>query len=668
MSRPKKRAVQLLADSLILFTVFMVSMWLRLDRTWFLDEPRFWGAMLIVIPLSLAVFVKLGFYRAVVRYIAGRALGVIFLGALASGIFLSLVSWAMALPVPRSVPLIYTVLTFLCIGGVRFVFREMVAVGQDRRNERVAIYGAGASGRQLLQSLRQSTQYSPIAFLDDALDAQGTHVGGLHVYAPSMIDTLISKKRVSTVLLAVPSTSPARRSEILRTLEKLPVKLRTVPGLEDVMAGRGGESDLTEVKIEDILGRDPVPPIPELLGANTLSKVVMVTGAGGSIGSELCRQILAQRPVRLVLFEQSELALYSIDQELTAAARILGIDAPLITPILGSVQSQSQLERIIRRFKVQTIYHAAAYKHVPMVEQNVVAGLQNNVFGTLASVRAALACGVEAFILVSTDKAVRPTNFMGASKRLAELICQAQAQLPAAHTKISMVRFGNVLGSSGSVIPLFKKQLRLGGPLTVTHADITRYFMTIPEAAQLVLQAGAIAKGGEVFVLDMGEPVKIVELAAQMARLHGLRPVLCADDTAPTVKPGEIAVVINGLRPGEKLYEELLIGNDPQPTCHPRILSAKERCLPEAILQDLLERLDKACKANDVDAARRILEEAQTDFNWKGPSVDLLGRDDASLPVVDAPLGRDDASLPVVDARFSSQTTLADVEMHRRVQ
>ncbi|MEI2685499.1 MAG: polysaccharide biosynthesis protein [Cypionkella sp.] len=328
MSRPKKRAVQLLADSLILFTVFMVSMWLRLDRTWFLDEPRFWGAMLIVIPLSLAVFVKLGFYRAVVRYIAGRALGVIFLGALASGIFLSLVSWAMALPVPRSVPLIYTVLTFLCIGGVRFVFREMVAVGQDRRNERVAIYGAGASGRQLLQSLRQSTQYSPIAFLDDALDAQGTHVGGLHVYAPSMIDTLISKKRVSTVLLAVPSTSPARRSEILRTLEKLPVKLRTVPGLEDVMAGRGGESDLTEVKIEDLLGRDPVPPIPELLGANTLSKVVMVTGAGGSIGSELCRQILAQRPVRLVLFEQSELALYSIDQELTATAQALGIDAP----------------------------------------------------------------------------------------------------------------------------------------------------------------------------------------------------------------------------------------------------------------------------------------------------------------------------------------------------
>ena len=631
MSRAKKRAVQLLVDSVILMAVFMVSMWLRLDRTWFFGDPRLWGAMAIVIPLSLMVFVKLGFYRAVVRYIAGRALGTILFGSVVSGIFLAVVSGALTLPVPRSVPVIYALMTFLCIGGVRFGFREMIAISQDRRKERVAIYGAGASGRQLLQSLRQSTQYLPIAFLDDAPEAQGTHVGGLRVYPPKMIDTLISRNRVGTVLLAMPRITRARRSEILQVLEKLPVQLRTVTGLEDVLAGRAGETDITEVKIEDLLGRDPVPPIPELLGANTASKVVMVTGAGGSIGSELCRQILAQHPTRLVLFEQSELALYNIDQELKAAAQIQGVTSPIITPVLGSVQSQSHLERVIRKFEVQTIYHAAAYKHVPLVEHNVMSGLKNNVFGTLASVRAALACGVEAFILVSTDKAVRPTNFMGASKRLAELICQAQAQLPSSRTRVSMVRFGNVLGSSGSVIPLFNKQLRYGGPLTVTHPDITRYFMTIPEAAQLVLQAGAIAKGGEVFVLDMGDPVRIVDLAAQMARLHGLRPVMIPDGVSQVVATGEIAIIVNGLRPGEKLYEELLIGSDPQPTCHPRILSAKERFLPEAVLQNILDRLETAFATNDVDAAKGIMEEAQTDFNWKGPSADLLGPDDPPI-------------------------------------
>lgn len=631
MSRTKKRLLLLAADSVALICVFVAAMFLRLDSSAFQSHPKVWLALLPVVPLSLFVFVKLGLYRAVIRYIEGHALVAILLGAVASGGALAVVAAVLELPVPRSVPVIYTLLTFLVLGGMRFAFRELVLVGKQRKTTRVAIYGAGESGRQLVQMLRESVLFRPVVFLDDSLAAQGTHVAGLRVLAPEQIDRLIRQADVSAVLLAMPSASKARRSEILKRLERFPLQLLTVPGMDDIMAGRAKLDDVNDVKIEDLLGRDAVAPRPDLLGANITGKTVMVTGAGGSIGSELCRQILSQHPARLVLFELSEFALYSIEQELLGL-RAEG-NACEIIAILGSVQSAERVATTLRLFGVQTVYHAAAFKHVPLVEHNVAEGVRNNVFGTAVVLDAAVAARVESFIMVSTDKAVRPTNIMGASKRLAEMVCQAKAQGPTVPTKISMVRFGNVLGSSGSVIPLFQKQIAAGGPLTVTHPQITRFFMTIPEAAQLVIQAGAMGRGGDVFVLDMGDPVQISDLAAQMARLHGLKPVIVAKDREAKLGKGEIAIQFTGLRPGEKLYEELLIGDCPAPTQHPRIMSATEICLTGSALAPLLERLDMACAQNDIASVRQVMAEAQTGYNPNSLIADNLWKERPARPV-----------------------------------
>ena len=614
MSRARKRVLQVVVDVTLLLAVFALAMWLRLDQVQFLSDARVWMAMVPVLPLTIFLFVRLGFYRAVIRYIAARALATIFLGAVLSGLILTLAAHFGALPIPRSVPIIYTMLTFLCIGGSRFGFREIVAASQNRRKKRVVIYGAGASGRQLLQMLRQGTEYQPIAFMDDSKVAQGTLVGGLRVYGRDQIDMLVQSNGIEAVLLALPSATKARRSEILKSLEGYPVHLRTIPGMDDILTGKARIDDLSEIGIEDLLGRDPIAPRVDLLSANIDGKVVMVTGAGGSIGSELCRQILRQSPRQLVLFELSELALYSIEQELLTFSAAHGLDVK-ISPVLGSVQMPRRVERTMRIFKVQTVYHAAAFKHVPLVEHNVVEGIRNNVFGTMTVAEAAISTGVEAFILISTDKAVRPTNVMGASKRMAEMVCQSLSQMPrSAGTKLSMVRFGNVLGSSGSVIPLFQRQIAAGGPITVTHPEITRFFMTIPEAAQLVIQAGAMARGGDVFVLDMGDPVRIAELAAQMARLHGLKPVMFSATQTVKTGPGEIGITFTQLRPGEKLYEELLIGNQPQSTAHPRIMTATEICRTPDEMAVTLDQLAIACDRNDIDRIRALLVEAQTGY------------------------------------------------------
>ncbi len=614
MSRTGKRVLQVAVDGILLLAAFVVSMWLRLDSFGFLDDPAVWLAMVPVLPVSLLLFVGLGFYRAVIRYIAARALATILMGAVLSGMMLSLTAYLAGLPIPRSVPLIYTVLTFLCIGGVRFGFRELVFNSLNRRKKRVVIYGAGAAGRQLLQILNQGTEYLPIAFIDDSPLSQGTLIGGLRVYGPDQVDQLIRSNSIEAVLLALPSATKRRRSEILKSLEVYPLHLRTIPGLDDILTGKARIEDLNEIGIEDLLGRDPIEPRADLLSANIRDKVVMVTGAGGSIGSELCRQILRQLPRHLVLFELSELALYSIEQELVAYRDVHGLKVQ-ISAVLGSVQSRSKVEHTLQLFKVQTVYHAAAYKHVPLVEHNVVEGVRNNVHGTLTVAEAAILSGVEAFILISTDKAVRPTSIMGASKRLAEMICQSLSKSPrSAGTKLSMVRFGNVLGSSGSVIPLFQRQIAAGGPITVTHPDITRFFMTIPEAAQLVIQAGAMAQGGDVFVLDMGEPVRIADLAAQMARLHGLKPVPFSNAQRVKTKPDEIGIVFTQLRPGEKLYEELLISNNPQCTAHPQIMTATDLCRsPEEILATL-DQLAVACDAYDIEGIRALLVDAQTGY------------------------------------------------------
>lgn len=621
MSRARKRVLQVVVDVVLLAAVFVASMWLRLDQTGFIQDPNVWKAMVPVLPLTIFLFIRLGFYRAVIRYIAVRALAIILLGAVLSGLMLALSAHFGAYPIPRSVPMIYAVLTFLFIGGSRFGFRELVAASQNRRKKRVVIYGAGASGRQLLQMLRQGTEYQPIAFMDDSDQAQGTLVGGLRVYGPDQIDVLVQSNGIEAVLLALPSATKARRSEILKSLEGYPLHLRTIPGMDDILTGKARIDDLNEIGIEDLLGRDPIAPRNDLLSANIRDKVVMVTGAGGSIGSELCRQILRQSPRHLVLFELSELALYSIEQELVAYTAAHGLDIK-ISPVLGSVQAARRVERTMRIFKVQTVYHAAAFKHVPLVEHNVVEGIRNNVFGTMTVAEAAVSAQVEAFILISTDKAVRPTNVMGASKRMAEMVCQSLAQSSQnTGTVVSMVRFGNVLGSSGSVIPLFRRQIAAGGPITVTHPEITRFFMTIPEAAQLVIQAGAMAQGGDVFVLDMGDPVRIAELAAQMARLHGLKPVLFSAPQSVKTGPGEIGITFTQLRPGEKLYEELLIGNNPQSTAHPRIMTATEICRTPAELAVTLDQLAVACDRNDIEQIRALLVESQTGYQ---PHYDIV--------------------------------------------
>ena len=637
LSRSRKRAVQVSVDVCLLVASFVMAMWLRLDSFAFASDIRTWAALAIVAPMTIFFFVRLGFYRAVIRYIASRALATILLGAALSGMALGLVALLAGLPIPRSVPIFFTVLVFLTTGGVRFGFREWVANSLNRRKQPVVIYGAGTAGRQLLQVLRQGSDYLPVAFFDDDPQEQGMLVNGLRVYPVEDIQTLIESNGVRAVLLAIPSATKLRRSEILKSLEKYPVHLRTIPGLDDMTSGKARIDELNEIGIEDLLGRDPINPEPGLLAANITGKVVMVTGAGGSIGAELCRQILRLAPRRIVLFELSELALYAIEQELQAAKQA-GKLTVQIMPVLGSVQNPTRVESTMRLFEVQTVYHAAAFKHVPLVEQNVIEGILNNVFGTKTVLEAAVATGVRSFTMISTDKAVRPTNIMGASKRLAEMVCQSMAQSKSnCTTVISMVRFGNVLGSSGSVIPLFSRQIEAGGPITVTHPDITRFFMTIPEAAQLVIQAGSMAQGGDVFVLDMGEPVRIADLAARMARLHGLKPVLFADKQIVAVETGEIGIVFTKLRPGEKLFEELLIGDNPLATAHPRIMTANEIFKSQDDLAVILNALLHACAVNDMDLIRKTLIDAPTGYQPNSEIVDHVWQstDQQLLPSAD---------------------------------
>ncbi|WP_245964180.1 polysaccharide biosynthesis protein [Roseovarius spongiae] len=613
-----------MADSAILVFSFLLAMFLRLEGDDYLTHGGVWLAIGLTVPVSLLIFVRLGFYRAVIRYISMRAVRAIMIGVFASAVILFAVSQLLSLPVPRSVPAIYGLTALCLIGGTRMVMRRLFRNSAGAKRIPVIIYGAGDSGRQLLSSLEQGPEYRVVAFVDDAVELQGTDIGGTRVHAPGTVADLIERHGIETILLAVPSASRAERRVIVERLEMLPVRVQTIPGIADIVSGKAKVNELRDVAIEDLLGRDPVPALQALMASNIRGKVVMVTGAGGSIGSELCRQILRQSPAQLVLWELSELALYTLDMELRETAEAEGIDVPIV-PLIGSVQNPGRMSAALERFGVQTIYHAAAYKHVPLVEQNVVEGLRNNVFGTKVVADAAIDARVEAFILVSTDKAVRPTNIMGASKRLAELVCQAAAERQSA-TTFSMVRFGNVLGSSGSVIPRFRKQIERGGPVTVTDPEITRYFMTIPEAAQLVIQAGGMASGGDVFVLDMGEPIRIADLADRIVRLCGLRPyrVIEGADAQTDPPDGDIAITFTGLRPGEKLYEELLIGAESAATLHPRIMTAHEATLAPAALDALLDRLLAACQTYDIAALRRLIAEAPTGYEPDARIVDLL--------------------------------------------
>ena len=597
------RAAKLAFLVVLDFCVFPVLLWLCYAIRQFdlgaevvpnLAYGSIWASVIAVV--SLFIF---GVYRFIVRTYSELFMVKLGLGTALTVAGLYALAYFTDAFIPTSIPLMFGFLMFAWVwfsrGFIRFIVRSYLQA--DVQKKRVAIYGAGNAGQQIAGALYNSDEHLPVLFIDDDPSLTGQQLGRLKVYDADSALKLLAKKNVDEVLIALPSVGRMRKSEIVKFLEPAHIKITEIPGLTKLVDGEIRVSDIQEVDIIDLLGRDPVPPIAHLLAKNIQNKIVMVTGAGGSIGSELCRQIIKNQPKMLVLYELTEFALYDIDKELRQTASCE------IVPILGTVQDQQKLERIIEQYHVQTVYHAAAYKHVPLVECNPIAGLKNNAIGTANSLNAAVKKGVETFVLISTDKAVRPTNVMGASKRMAELYCQAVAETKP-NTQISIVRFGNVLGSSGSVVPLFRQQIAKGGPITVTHPDVTRYFMTIPEASQLVIQAGALGSGGDVFLLDMGEPVRIQDLARQMIALSGLK-VREANTT-----DGDIEIAYSGLRPGEKLYEELLIDQDNTGyTEHTRILRSFEKHYPLQEIQSVFSRINQMTAVeHDVDWALSQLE------------------------------------------------------------
>ena len=618
LSRNAKRLILISADVGALIFSLWSAFALRFSGWWPQAELADAWLLFVFTPLiGIPIFAKLGLYRAVIRFMGVRVLQSIALGVgLIIACTYSLIQLMQIDGIPRSVPIIFGLCAWLYLGGSRLVIRSSYhwIVNNLDNQQRVLIYGAGGAGAQLALLLQGGAEYVPVGFVDDDRALWRGEVAGLKVHSPAQLDVVIDTKKIDVVLLALPNLTDSRRAEILRRLASLPVSVKTMPTMPEIIAGESIDA-LREVAIEDLLGRDTVAPSQVLIEKSLKSKAVCITGAGGSIGSELARQALIGGAKTLVLYELSEYALYGIERELTALALEHGHDCQIV-PALGSVLDQGRLGALLSRFKVQTLYHAAAYKHVPLVEYNVVQGVNNNSLGTLSAAKAAQSAGVERFILISTDKAVRPTNVMGASKRLAELFLQDMARESA--TVFSMVRFGNVLGSSGSVIPAFKQQIQAGGPVTVTHPEINRFFMTIPEAASLVIQAGSMARGGEVYVLDMGEPVKIVDLAKTLVRLSG-RTVKSEDHPE-----GDIEIVFSGLRPGEKLYEELLIGDAVEGTDHPKIMSATEEQLTPAELTEIRQQLQAAIEQGASDLAREILERAVAGFQPASENSDWL--------------------------------------------
>lgn len=600
ISRFFKRCIMLAADLVALPLLVAVAYGLRLNT---LAPPIHDPWLFIAAPLvAVPVLYLTGFYRSIVRYLGAEVAWSLLTGVLVSVAVLAGASYMVPdASVPRSVFLIWGMLAILYLGGSRFLMRRFLVnvLGGALNRQPVAVFGAGHAGAQLVSGLQSSTEFFPALVVDDDPSKQGTLLAGVPVVDRAALEKAAQRKKVAAVLMALPSLNRSRRMEIVRWLETLSIRVQTVPGLADIAMGKARLEEVRDVAIEDLLGRDSVPPRQDLLHRCISGKDVLVTGAGGSIGSELCRQILALSPSRLVLVEQNEYSLYAIEKELrqTIAARKLKVE---VVPALGSVVNRGLMEQLCRMHRIDTVYHAAAYKHVPMVEANPASGVRNNILGTLEAAQGAEAAGVKHFILVSTDKAVRPTNVMGATKRFAELVLQAMAAR-GSDTVFSMVRFGNVLGSSGSVVPLFRDQIQRGGPVTVTHPDVIRYFMTIPEASQLVIQAGAMAKGGEVFVLDMGEPVRIVDLATTMVHLMGLS---VKDEENPN---GDIALSFTGLRPGEKLYEELIIGDCSVRTEHEMIMQASEDALSWDEVQFALEAFRKALERSDNDAMKALL-------------------------------------------------------------
>ena len=618
ISRFKKQTIMMLIDSLIIILVLILSFSVRLGYWYWPKTDMFFviiGAPFFAIP----IFIWFDLYKEIIRYI-----GLSMLWIIAQAVSLYALVWGVLAfisaveGIPRSVIFINWMFAFVFLSGSRATFRWFIskfASNNNSNNTKVVVYGAGSAGRQLSNALKQSNTFNPIAFIDDERELQGHTIDGVKIIAPALLKAFISKNEIKEVLLAIPSISKFRRKEILNFLQDLPVFVRSLPSLSELAIGKVTVSDLQDVNIKDLLGRDLVEANKELLNMNIENKVVMVTGAGGSIGSELCRQIVMIKPKMLIMYDLSEFALYNIEKELQNK-----LESVEVLSILGSVNNRNRITQILTKFNVHTIYHAAAYKHVPMVEFNNSEGVYNNIFGTLNCANAAIDSGVETFVLISTDKAVRPTNTMGATKRFAEMILQALSAKNSS-IKFTMVRFGNVLGSSGSVIPLFKKQIKDGGPITVTDSEIVRYFMTIPEAVELVIQSGAMGRGGDVFVLDMGEPIRILDLAKKMIHLSGLE---IRDEHNPD---GDIEIKFTGLRPGEKLYEELLIDGNKSKTDNPMILRAQDDSINWDDLNNILDELKDATIVGKPDQIRELLIKAIPDFSPQCDVVDYLKSD-----------------------------------------
>lgn len=622
LSRTVKQMLMMLADCVMLGLALWLSFAL-LGVDFFARTDSAYLYFAIANVASVLVFLRIGLYRAILLYIGPQSGFIVLQGVTISTAMLALTTYFFVSPdnYENSLFPIYWMISLLFVGGSRFVAKVALQnlIQNFRPKEPVIIYGAGSSGMQLVVALQSGDQYLPVAFVDDSRSLIGSTVHGIRVYSPGALFELIENFSVRQLLLAVPSATHAERKEILNRLEHLPVHVKTVPDLFDMVSGKMGVDEVRDIDIEDLLGRDIVPPNPKLMGACITGCSVMVTGAAGSIGSELCRQILLLRPARLILVDSFEYGLYTVENELLETIATLkeageGIE---LVALLGNVCNPQLMEHLMKRFAVATVYHVAAYKQVPMVESNIIEGVQNNIFGTLVSAQAAERSGVANFVLISTDKAVRPTNFMGATKRFAEQLLQAMAYNKSS-TRFSMVRFGNVLGSSGSVVPLFRRQISMGGPVTVTHPEVTRYFMTVQEAAQLVIQAGSMATGGDVFVLDMHDPIRIVDLARKMVHLMGY------DVRDENSYKGDIAIEYTGLRPGEKLFEELLIGESVTGTDHPKIMRAEEDALSWTELEGLIHRLQAACKRMDLHQIREILMQAVDGFEPKEVASDPL--------------------------------------------
>ena len=633
ISLNRKYKAVILINTDIFFVFF--ALWSSFSLRWgelYIPKGDEWYLFAAAPFIAIPIFIRLGLYRAIIRYIEIKALWTIVQASTLYALLFAFVIYESGIKViPRTVSPLNGLIILFLLASSRFIARWWLGeayfriTGKKSRAESlkkpVIIYGAGSAGVQLAAALEQGRDFKAVAFIDDDKALHKRKINSLSIYPLSSLSYLIDKHTVSNILLAMPSAKHSRISELIRILETYKVHVMSMPGLSDIAEGKVSVDALQEVDIADLLGRDPVAPNKSLFEANINQKVVMVTGAGGSIGSELCRQIIKLKPRSLILYEISEFALYAIEKELNQLiSKKTAVDVPEIIPILGSITNAKRLEKTCQTLNVQTIYHAAAYKHVPLVEQNPGEAIYNNIFGTLYTAQAALKANVELFVLISTDKAVRPTNTMGATKRFAELILQALSlqNTDQGSTRFTMVRFGNVLGSSGSVVPLFREQIARGGPVTVTDARIIRYFMTIPEASQLVIQAGALSQGGDVFVLDMGEPIRILDLAKRMIHLSGLE--VKSEDTLD----GEIEIKFTGLRPGEKLYEELLIGENVTETLHPRIMRAEEHVIEWEDLNNLLASLKLAHSNDDFAAIRDLLKQAVTGFNPQCQISDIL--------------------------------------------